>query len=445
MAESSHRPSPFIAVSAIIVSMALAAAASGVMFAYVPIKLAAENFPPWVAGAMITAVAGGGIFGCLITSALVKQAGHARAFMALVALEILCFLAISFGTFPWIWVGARFVYGFAVTGLFIVAQSWMNDATENEWRGRVIALFYMSYVLAVGLGSFALRFLSLEGPGIPLLAVILITLSIFPIASTRLPQPAPPESAAIAFRAVWRISPVGLTGMLCVGGLTMLLQGFGPIYAASEGFGKNDIAWMMFLMQFGMLAVQYPLGAWSDQTDRRIVLMVAAILVVIASAYAGLFTPQSLIMLILVFAIWSGANESIYALANAHANDRADQQYYVSLSSTLLIGWSIAGFIIPGVTTMLTPFGGPKTFMFLSMMLALIYGLFVAVRYLKTEPVPDEDSEAYIPMTGQMPYGAELVAGEADPELEQVKPDVDQLSELDAQASEILGMEERKE
>ena len=39
------------------------------------------------------------------------------------------------------------------------------------------------------------------------------------------------------------------------------------------------------------------------------------------------------------FAIWSGATETIFAVAKAHANDRADPQYYVSLSSTLLVAW----------------------------------------------------------------------------------------------------------
>ena len=50
-----------------------------------------------------------------------------------------------------------------------------------------------------------------------------------------------------------RLSPrlritVGLVGLLAVGGLTMLVQGFAPIYAAAEGYSQGDIALLMFLM-----------------------------------------------------------------------------------------------------------------------------------------------------------------------------------------------------
>ena len=434
------RPTPFVAVASIIISMGLVAISSGIMFGYIPIKLAAENFPPWISGAMVTGVAAGGVIGCLGTGFVVRRAGHARAFMALVALQLLSFVAISAGTFPWIWLAARFVFGFAVTGLFIVSQSWLNDATDNEWRGRVIALFYMIYILSVGFGSFLLRFTTLEGPLVPMLALVAVTLSIFPIAMTRLPPPPPPESAAIAFRAIWQISPVGPAGMLTVGGLTLLVAGFAPIFAATQGYQKNDIALMMFLMQFGMIAIQFPLGAWSDRIDRRIVLLVASALVVIATGILFSLPAPDFMILVVVFALWSGATESIYAISNAHANDRSDPQYYVSLSSTLLIAWSLSGFIVPAITTAITPIFGPRSFMMVALILSGSYLLFVLGRLRATVAVPDEDTEAFVPMSAQIPYGTDLAAGDADPEIEQQTPDADRLAELNEQAEVLLGM-----
>ena len=38
-------------------------------------------------------------------------------------------------------------------------------------------------------------------------------------------------------------------------------------------------------------------------------------------------------------------------MANAHANDRAEPQYYVAVSSTLLVAWSLSGLVLPGVAT----------------------------------------------------------------------------------------------
>ena len=53
---------------------------------------------------------------------------------------------------PPLWIAARALYGFAICGLFIVAQSWLNDALPNAVRGRVMAVFYVAYIAGLGVG-----------------------------------------------------------------------------------------------------------------------------------------------------------------------------------------------------------------------------------------------------------------------------------------------------
>ncbi len=400
--------SPPYAVASIVLSMGLVAVGNGLLFAYVPVKLAAEGFAPWIAGAVLTAMAAGNFAGCLATGVLVRRVGHARVFAALAAMVTLSVLIVAIGTDPWLWMLSRGFYGFAIAGLFIVTQSWLNDACANEWRGRVIAIFYMTYVLCIGSGSFLLRFVELEGVQAPLLSILFTTLAILPVSLTRLRAPAPPESVTVALRAVWRISPVGLVGLFAVGGLTMLVQGFAPIYAAAENYSKDDIALLLFLMQFGMIAVQLPLGALSDRMDRRYVLIAATLLVVASAGAATQMTGVELLWLIVVFALWSGATESIYAIANAHANDRAEPRYYLSVSSTLLVAWSVSGLVLPALATALTGPLGPRAFMFLAMAVATAYGLFVAYRLMSRAAAKAEDHEPYQPISAQAPHSAEL-------------------------------------
>jgi MFS family permease len=398
--------SPPFAVASIILSMGLIAVGNGLLFAYIPVKLAAEGFAPWVAGTMITALAGGGLIGCLAAGRLVQRVGHARVFGSLAALVILSALVLTLPTEPVLWIGSRIIYGFAVSGLFIVSQSWLNDACENQWRGKVIAIFYMTYVLGIGAGSYLLTYVTLEGTQGPLLSLFFVTVAILPVGLTRLRTPPPPESVSIAIRAVWRISPVGLAGLLAVGGLTMMVQGFAPIYAATLNYAKNDIALLMFLMQFGMIAVQYPLGALSDRTDRRYVLIAASLIVILGAGMATQTAGADLLWVVLIFALWSGATEAIFAVANAHANDRAEPQYYVALSSTLLVAWSISGLVLPGVATVLTEVVGPRAFMFVAIAIAALYAAFVGFRLLRREPVAAQ--EPYQPITAQAPYTPEM-------------------------------------
>ncbi|MDF1750468.1 MAG: MFS transporter, partial [Alphaproteobacteria bacterium] len=320
------------------------------------------------------------------------------------------------------WIGARFAYGFAVTGLFIISQSWLNDSCPNEWRGRVMAIFYMSYVLCIGLGGYIIAWIDLSTPIGPMIAVLFGALAVVPVGLTNLPAPPPPEAVTVAFRAVWRISPVGLVGLLAAGGLSMMVQGFAPIYAQATGYSQADIGLLVFLMQFGMIAVQMPLGALSDRIDRRIVLIIACVIIVIFALICTRLDGINLWLMIALFGIWAGASETIYAVGTAHANDRAEPQYYVSLSMTMLFAWSASAFILPGATTVLTSFLGVTSYMYVASVIAFIYALFVAYRMMRREPVPMEDQEAYEPRAAQAAYAPDLAAPLASEDIDQQVP-----------------------
>ena len=77
--------------------------------------------------------------------------------MVFSALIVLSNALVGAGVFPFLWVAARVLYGFAICAMFIVAQSWLNDAVGNSIRGRVMAIFYVSYIVGLGVGSFLLE------------------------------------------------------------------------------------------------------------------------------------------------------------------------------------------------------------------------------------------------------------------------------------------------
>ena len=399
---------PPYAVASIIIAMAVTALGGGLLYAYIPTKLAYAGFEPWVAGAILTATGAGGFLGCLVSGSLIKRVGHARVFSTFSGLIIISAVGLTLSENPYTWMAVRFLYGISITGLFIVSQSWLNDVCENAWRGKVIAIFYMTYVLSIGSGSYILSFVELDGADAPLLAILFTAIAILPVSLTKLRTPPPPENISIAIKSVWKISPVGLVGMCVVGGLTMLIQGFTPIYAAANDFSKNSIALLMFFMQFGMIAIQIPLGALSDRIDRRKIILLAAFIVLIFTSAATQLNSTELIWIILIFGVCSGATESIFSIATAHANDRAEPQYYVSLSSTLLIAWSLSGVIMPAATTLLMPYTGINTFLWLSIGLAGFYLSFVIYRMTLREPVPEEKQTSYQTVSAQAPLTSEL-------------------------------------
>jgi hypothetical protein len=124
-----------------------------------------------------------------------------------------------------------------------------------------------------------------------------------------------------------------------------------------------------------------------------------------------------------LLAVWAGATETIYAVANAHANDRAEPQYYVAVSTTMLFAWSISGFILPGAASLLTEFLGSKAFMYVAIAISAAYAVFVIYRMARREAVPVEEQEAYEPRAAQVPYSPELYAPVTEDDVDQEKLD----------------------
>jgi MFS family permease len=406
-AASTETATPMTAIASVILSMMLLAVGNGLLFAYVPVRLGDAGLPPTWAGIILTGLSAGGLVGCFATGPLVARVGHARVFMTLSALIILSNAAVAAGTYPLLWILSRILYGFAISGLFIVAQSWLNDAVDNSVRGRVMATFYICYIAGLGLGSLTLTFVSIDTPAAPLIAVAFGALAIIPIGLTRLKAPPPPESASIALAKAWSISPVGIAGMLAVGGLSMMVAGFAPIHATASGLAKNDVSMLMVSMQLGTILFQLPFGWISDRTDRRYVLIGTSVLVAVAGLVASQTQDASFPIILLTFMVWSGATESIYSISSAHANDRARQADLVALSSSMLFAWSLSGFLVPGAATLLTAWFGTQAFMYVAITIAAAFSAFVAYR-VAVAPRPADSSGAFAPMTAQTPLPAEL-------------------------------------
>ncbi len=394
---------PLIGVAGVIVAMALVAIGNGLMYVYVPVRLGAEGYAPAWAGSILTGLSAGGLAGCLLTGWLVRRVGHARAYMVFSTLVILSHLAIAAVVDPLVWVTGRALYGFAVCGLFIVAQSWLNDAVANNIRGRVMAVFYVAYIVCLGLGSYLLAFVNLGDGSAPLLCILFAALSILPVGLTRLPQPPPPAGASVAIRDAWRISPVAVAGMLAVGGLSMMISGFAPIHATAIGYDQQAVATLMFAMPLGTIVFQLPFGWASDRTDRRYVLLAASALVAVAGIFAWRFDGAALPLMIAIYLIMGGASDSIYSLSNAHAADRAAKDELVTLSGTLLFLWSVSGFIAPGVGTMLTAIYGTQVFIPMSITIAVVFCAFVIWRTTQTRAVPASETGGFIPISAQTP------------------------------------------
>lgn len=397
-----------LSIAAIILSMTILALGNGIIFTYVPYTLARSPETEWAAGFAIAAVALGGLAGSLMAGPLIRRAGHARLFAASFALVIISEAIIAMGLNPLGWILARGIFGAAGNMNFIIAQSWINHAASNDWRGKAMAFFYMTYVVGLGLGALILGRLPEEGNLAPIVAIVFCAAAILPVSLTRLPIPPAPASVKLDLLLAWRNSPVAFVGILASGALSTGVQSFTPVYAAVNGVSQETISTLMFVMALGLLFVQFPLGALSDRIDRRVVLILTCAIICVAGSFALSVSFSSFILLMIVFSVLAGSAESVYSIASAHANDRADPDSFVPLASTLLIAWSISATVVPLTISALAPVMGPQTFLYAIIAVAASYAVFTFTRLKQRPPAPPEERENFEIKSAQVPDATAL-------------------------------------
>jgi MFS family permease len=231
----------------------------------------------------------------------------------------------------------RSASGFCFAGIYVVAESWLNDRAENRTRGALLSVYMIVLYGGLGLGQFLLELADPSGGTLFILVAVLISLAVVPMALTaqRAPDFALPQRVVTA--ELFHISPLGVVGVAVSGIAGGTVFSLGSVYAAASGFGTRAIAAFMASSILTTVLVQLPLGRLSDRLDRRSVLAAMSVLAGLAAAVALLLADPARLPFFVAAALCGGLSMSMYSLAVAHINDHLRPQQMVAASGTLIL------------------------------------------------------------------------------------------------------------
>jgi MFS family permease len=127
--------------------------------------------------------------------------------------------------------------------------------------------------------------------------------------------------------------------------------------------------------------LQWPIGHLSDKIDRLHALIGLGLgTLAVAAALVSVDQRMPFFLIGILFAIFGGFAESLYAVGVAHANDRADKSDYVALSSTLLFVWALGAAIGPTTGTFAIQLISPSAFFDYVIVLTAAFTLFATWR-----------------------------------------------------------------
>ena len=295
-----------------------------------------EGFPTPVTGIIMSCYYVGYLLGTSAAPRLLRQIGHIRVFAALAAVASATILVQASFVLPVVWGVTRLLSGVCFAGIYVVAESWLNDRASHTNRGRLLALYMV--VLYVGLGA-AQFLLILANPSTQtpfMLVSVLISLSMVPIAvsAQQLPQPALPKK--VSYGELYRNSPLGVVAVSVSGMISAIVFSMGPVYARLRGLGNTGIATFMAVSILAAVLTQYPVGRLSDRTDRRTVIAAVCTLATIVAGSIVAFGGMPHALFLLLAALFSGSALTLYSLSVSHVNDKLEPAQMVDASSALL-------------------------------------------------------------------------------------------------------------
>lgn len=394
-------PLAITAVSALLFSVAFLQVGNGLQSTLLPVRANIEAFSIAAIGALGTAYFLGFALGCIFGGQGIRRAGHVRTFMAMASIASAAALVHALVLDPYVWALLRAVSGFCFATLYMVAESWLNERTTNETRGRVLSVYNTLNLTVITAGQMMLTLYDPAAFAPFALTSILISLAIVPLALTAAPGPTRVDVVRLRLGHLFSISPVGCVGIFGVGLVNGSFWALAPVFAQNSGVGTLGIAGFMSISTIAGALAQFSLGHASDRTDRRHVIIAACLAGCLAGAGLALmeahWTPA-----IFVFGFVFGAFAfPLYSLCMAHTNDFVDKKEFVSTAGGLLLLYGVGAMIGPTLAAAaMSKMGAAGLFAFTAAVHGALAVFVIVRRAMRAAPGPEaKDRFVGVPRT----------------------------------------------
>lgn len=387
--------------------MFIFALASGYLMTLIPLRINATDGNDFMAGLMGTVYYLGLLAGSFRSENIVSRVGHIRSFSCFMALLCASVLSLALSENTYVWLLLRFINGMAVAGIFVVVESWLLCESDSSNRGRVLSFYMLSLYGANAIGQLFVGFLDSSSLTPFILIGILLSVSIFPPAMTRIPTPEIQEASSLGFRKLYELTPSGVLGCfaggLVLGGLYSML----PIYLADQsGSDDHTVALFLAVTMIGGMALQFPVGYLSDIIDRRKMLIAVALAGCVV-CFGLILTPENSWLNFPLLFLFGGATFTLYPLAISHGCDHMHPDDIIAGTQGLLLAYSFGACIGPVMASLFMEHI-PEGLMLYFIAIMSITGVFFLIRMAYRPAIYTSEEQHFIPVPRTTPIVAQI-------------------------------------
>ena len=382
---------------ALLFGMFLLMLGNGLQGTLLGVRGSIEGMSPQTMSWVMTGYFVGFLFGSQLTPNMIRRVGHVRVFAALGSLVSACLILYAAWTNPYFWFLLRIIVGFSFSGIYVVAESWLNDSSSNETRGQTLSAYLIVQMMGIVLAQAVLNFADPSGYMLFIIISVVVSLSFAPILLSVSPAPQFQTSKRMTLSQLWSISPLGVVGQFFLGAIFAALFGMASVYGTERGLTVKDISLFVAAIYFGGMILQYPIGWVSDRMDRRVLIFIVCSIGTFFSFAANL--SDNFIWLLIVAFIIGGVSNPLYSLYIAYTNDYLEHDDMASASGGLIFLTGIGAIFGPSIVGwLLDAYGAASYFWFIGTVMAIM-GSYALYRMTQTSSTAVEDTSTYAPIT----------------------------------------------
>ncbi len=295
-----------------------------------------EGFSDSTLGYVMSGYFVGFLGGTWATPWMLRRVGHVRVFAALASLISSAFIMYATLVHPLSWFFLRLAVGFCFSGVYVVAESWLNDTATNETRGQTMSAYITVQMMGIILSQLLLNVADPGGYDLFVVMSVAVSLSFMPILLSSGPVPVFESTRSMSLRRLYRTSPLGCVAIFILGAVFAVQFGMSAVYAVGRGFSYFQISVFIGMIYVGGLVCQPPIGWVSDRVDRRKLIIVLTGMGALGCLLVPIVGASFPAVLVAGF-IMGGVSNPLYSLVVAYVNDYLEHEDMPAASAGLIM------------------------------------------------------------------------------------------------------------
>ncbi|AYC34831.1 MFS transporter [Pseudomonas cavernae] len=333
----------YFAVCAAVISIGLAL---GVTMPLVSLRLESWGYDSFAIGVMAATPALGVLLGALVAGRWAARLGVTRLMQACLLFSALSVALLALlPSYP-LWLALRLVIGVALTVVFILGESWINQLAPERWRGRLVALYGTGYALSQLSGPLLLGALgSATDSGFWAGTGLLIGGSLVLFGRSGAPRVDAHSASGRGLWAFCRRLPAIAWAVALFAAFEAMILTLMPVYMLREGFGESLALTLVSVVVVGDAALQLPIGWLADYMPRISLFRACGLLLLLSSLSLPLLLHTDLVWpLLLLFGASAGG---LFTLALILIGERYRDDELVRANAHVSQLWGIGCLIGP--------------------------------------------------------------------------------------------------